>query len=204
MEHVRGRKLDQVSPLARTKVNVPDLADQIFEAYLQQILVDGFFHADPHPGNLFLTRDGRVALLDLGMVGRTTPRTQEKLLSLLLAIGEGEGDRAAEVAISIAEVSQHADRSAFQRAVADIVSEQENATVERIAVGRVAVSVTRSAGQYGIRLPAEFTLLGKTLLNLDHAGRILDPDCRLRSTPLWNASPTTSSSYECGLSTKVA
>jgi predicted unusual protein kinase regulating ubiquinone biosynthesis (AarF/ABC1/UbiB family) len=176
MEHVAGRKLSELSPLVRMEVEVPELAEEIFEAYLQQILVDGFFHADPHPGNLFLTSDGCIALLDLGMVGRTTPRTQEKLISLLLAISEGQGDKAAEVAISMAEVSPDADRHAFQRAVAEVVSAHQEATVDGIAVGRVVVSVTRSGGQHGVRLPAEFTLLGKTLLHLDHVGKILDPD----------------------------
>ena len=176
MEHVEGRKLSALSPLARTEMNIPELAEQLFEAYLHQILVEGFFHADPHPGNLFLTRDGRVALLDLGMVGRTTPRTQENLISLLLAVSEGQGDRAAELAISMAEVSPTADRHAFERAVASVVTTHQNATVERMAVGRVMVDMTSAAGRHGVRLPAELTLLGKTLLNLDQVARILDPE----------------------------
>ena len=70
----------------------------LFRAYLKQILVDGMFHADPHPGNVLLTIDHRIALLDLGMVGHTTPTMQENLLKLLLAISEGESDEAVDVA----------------------------------------------------------------------------------------------------------
>jgi predicted unusual protein kinase regulating ubiquinone biosynthesis (AarF/ABC1/UbiB family) len=138
--------------------------------------VDGFFHADPHPGNLYVTPDHRIALLDLGMVGRTTPRLQEKLLTLLLAIGDGQGDRAAEVAASLGEVAPDADLHAFTRAVADLVAQHRTMTVEQIEIGRVVVSTSAAAGRYGVRMPAELTLLGKTLLHLDQVARTLHPE----------------------------
>src|SRR2546428_272837 len=80
-----------------------ELADALFAAYLQQIFVDGFFHADPHPGNLLVTRDGRLAMLDLGMVAHLTPRFQDLLLQLLTAIAEGRGDEAAKHAVRLGE-----------------------------------------------------------------------------------------------------
>jgi predicted unusual protein kinase regulating ubiquinone biosynthesis (AarF/ABC1/UbiB family) len=175
MEYVSGRKLSELSPLTRMEMEGPELAEQLFEAYLQQILVDGFFHADPHPGNLYVTSDHRIALLDLGMVGRTTPRLQEKLLALLLAIGDGQGDRAAEVAASLGEVAPDADLYAFSRAVADLVAQHRTTTMEQIEIGRVVVSTSAAAGRYGVRMPAELTLLGKTLLHLDQVARTLHP-----------------------------
>src|SRR6185503_9264871 len=77
MEYVRGTKITKLSPLKRIDIDGAGLADELFRAYLRQVLVDGLFHADPHPGNVFLTDDGGIALLDLGMVGRTTPGMQE-------------------------------------------------------------------------------------------------------------------------------
>ena len=176
MEYVTGRKLSDLSPLTRMEMDGPELAQQLFEAYLHQILVDGFFHADPHPGNLYVTSDRRIALLDLGMVGRTTPRMQEKLLALLLAIGDGQGDRAAEVALSLGDVAPDADLSAFNRAVADLVATHRDSTVDQVEVGRVVVTTSATAGRYGVRMPAELTLLGKTLLHLDHVARTLHPE----------------------------
>ena len=176
MEYVSGRKVSELSPLTRMEMEGPELARQLFEAYLHQILVEGFFHADPHPGNLFLTPDRRIALVDLGMIGRTSPRMQEKLIALLLAIGEGQGERAAEVAASIGDVTPEADLHAFERAVADLVSAHRDATVDQIEVGRVVMSTTGIAGRCGVRMPAELTLLGKTLLHLDEVARILDSD----------------------------
>jgi predicted unusual protein kinase regulating ubiquinone biosynthesis (AarF/ABC1/UbiB family) len=175
MEYVSGRKLSDLSPLTRMEMDGPELAQQLFEAYLHQILVDGFFHADPHPGNLYVTSDRRVALLDLGMVGRTSPRMQEKLLALLLAIGDGQGDRAAEVALSLGDVAPDADLPAFNRAVADLVATHRDSKVDQIEVGRVVVSTSATAGRYGVRMPAELTLLGKTLLHLDQVARTLHP-----------------------------
>src|SRR5437763_17024297 len=86
MEYVPGTKITEMSPLARMEFDGEMLAEELFRAYLNQILVEGFFHADPHPGNVFLTPDHRIALLDLGMVGRIMPRLQEDFLQLLLAI----------------------------------------------------------------------------------------------------------------------
>ncbi|MDQ6912686.1 MAG: AarF/ABC1/UbiB kinase family protein, partial [Verrucomicrobiota bacterium] len=94
MEYVHGKKVTDLSPLARMEFDGDALADELFRAYLHQILVNGFFHADPHPGNVFLTDDYRIALIDLGMVGRVMPGLQEQLLQLLLAIAEGRGDDA--------------------------------------------------------------------------------------------------------------
>ena len=84
MDYVQGRKITSVGPLRRLEMNGAPLAEELFRAYLKQVLVDGMFHADPHPGNVFLTDDGHIALLDLGMVGYTTPGMQENLLKLLL------------------------------------------------------------------------------------------------------------------------
>lgn len=75
MEYVPGKKVTDMSPLARMGFDGEAPAKELFRAYLEQILVQGFFHADPHPGNVFITEDYKIALLDLGMVGRITSRT---------------------------------------------------------------------------------------------------------------------------------
>ena len=78
MDYIHGRKITDLDPLTRMDIDGAELAGQLFRAYLQQILVDGFFHADPHPGNVFLTDEGQIALLDLGMVARIAPGMQER------------------------------------------------------------------------------------------------------------------------------
>ena len=176
MELVAGSKLDEMSPLVRLEVDGAELADQLFEAYLSQILVDGLFHADPHPGNLLLTRDHRLALLDLGMVGHVAPVLQERLLKLLLAVSEGSGEDAASLLLDIGERLEHRDETRFRREVSDLVMRHRETSVEQIEVGRVVLEMARVAATSGVRVPPEMTLLGKALLNLDHVGRALAPD----------------------------
>jgi len=175
MEYIPGIKITEMSPIARMEFDGGALAEELFRAYLEQILVHGFFHADPHPGNVFLTDDYRIALLDLGMVGRIMPRLQEDLLQLLLAISEGRGEEAAQIAIKIGEKKDDFDGHEFMRKISEIVAVQQTATVAQMQVGRIVLEVTQAAAENGIRVPPELTMLGKTLLNLDQVGRALEP-----------------------------
>src|SRR5438477_8484142 len=175
MECVPAKKITEMSPLARMEFDGPALAEALFRAYLNQILVDGFFHADPHPGNVFIILDYRIALLDLGMVGRIMPRLQEDLLQLLIAISEGDGEDASQIAIKIGQPRREFDQTEFTRRISEIVAQQKTATIEEMQVGRLVWEVTRCAAESQIRVPPELTMLGKTLLNLDQVGRALAP-----------------------------
>jgi ubiquinone biosynthesis protein len=176
VDFIRGHKITKLNPVTRTEIDGEALAEQLFRAYLQQILVDGFVHADPHPGNVFLTEDNRIALLDLGMVARITPDTQESLLRLLISVSEGRADEAATVSIGLGQIRQGFDEPGFRRDVADLVAQNQDARVGQIQVGRIVLMLARMSGERGIRVPPELTMLGKTLLNLDQIGRTLDPD----------------------------
>src|SRR6185436_9546193 len=175
MDYIHGQKITSLSPLKRIDIDGDELARQLFRGYLRQILVHGFFHSDPHPGNVFLTDDGRIALLDLGMVGRISPGMQEKLLQLLLAISEGRGDEAANVLISMGEATEMFNEREFRRVVGDLVMVHQGAELAQMEVGIIMLEVLRGSGECGIRLPVELTMLGKTFLNLDQVGRTLDP-----------------------------
>ncbi len=175
MDYISGRKITKLSPLAKIDIDGYQLAQHLFQAYLHQILIDGFFHADPHPGNVFLTDDRRIALIDLGMVARVAPRPQENLIQLLLAISEGKGDDAADIVIKMGEAKAGFDEKTFRRAVADLVLENQNAQLENLDSGRVVLRIQQIAGEAGFRLPSEFTMIAKALLNLDQVVHTLDP-----------------------------
>ena len=175
MEYIPGKKITSLSQLRLLEIDGPGLAHELFHAYLKQILVDGLFHADPHPGNVFLTDDDRVALLDLGMVGRLTATFQDNLLRLLLAISEGRGDDAAEMAIRMGEPKPLFERSTFIRRVVDLVAENRDSDLTRLNAGQVALEITRVSAECWFRLPPEFTMIAKTLLNLDRSVFTLDP-----------------------------
>jgi ubiquinone biosynthesis protein len=179
MEFVRGRKITDLSPLGLMEIDGARLAEQLFRAYLQQILVDGVFHADPHPGNVFIVEgedeETRIALIDLGMVGHVTPGFQDNLLRLLLSIAEGRGEDTAEITIRMGEKKGGFDETDFQRRIADLVVRHTDASMNKIDAGAVVLEITRIAADCNFRLPAEFTMIAKTLLNLDRVVYTLSP-----------------------------
>ncbi len=200
MEYVSGRKITELTPLTRTEINGTVLAEELFRAYLSQIIVDGFFHADPHPGNLFLTNDHRIALLDVGMVGQISPQLQDQLLHLVRAIGEGRHEDVAALAIKIGEKRPKFDSNGFRNHIAVMITELHT---QHMDIGTAIMEFVRFSGDSGLRLPPELTLLGKTLLNLDIVARTLDPEFDpnasirsnlariIRSKILKSASPST-------------
>lgn len=175
MEFVSGRKISSLSPLARLDIDSEALCEELFRAYLKQVLVDGIFHADPHPGNIFLTDEGRIGLLDLGMVGHTAPQMQENLLKLLLAISDSDSDAVAELVIRISEKNDEFNAAEFRRKISQLVAQTRDKGLAQIRVGQSILEVTRNAAENGLYVPSELTLLGKTLMQLDEIGRILAP-----------------------------
>ena len=175
MEEVQGRKITALGPLDLLELKGAPLAEELFQAYLQQVLVDGLFHADPHPGNVFVTNDGRLALIDLGMVGHTAPTMQENLLKILLAVSEGNGEAVAEIAIRMSERLEEFAAPEFRRRITQLVALRRDQGLEQLNVGRSLLEVSSTAQANGLIVPSELVLLGKTMLQLDEVGRILDP-----------------------------
>jgi predicted unusual protein kinase regulating ubiquinone biosynthesis (AarF/ABC1/UbiB family) len=176
VEFVKGRKVTELPPIARTEMDGGRLAGQLFQAYLKQTLLDGFLHADPHPGNVLLTEDDKIALIDLGMVTRIESSMQERLLELLLAISSGRSDEAASIAIKIGALRGGFDEPSFRRRTAEVVTLNQDTSVSEMQIGKSVMLMTKAAGDTGLEVPSQLTMLGKTLLHLDEIGRALDPD----------------------------
>jgi len=175
MDFIQGRKITSLSPLVRLDLNGAPLAEELFRAYLKQIMVDGMFHADPHPGNVFLTDDGHIALIDLGMVGHITPTLQENLLRLLIAVSEGNTEQAADIIVQISRTGENFDQAKFCRRMGQIIAASQNQSLEQLNVGKSLLDMSKSAMDTDLFVPGELTLLGKTLLQLDEIGKIIDP-----------------------------
>src|ERR1051325_508439 len=143
MEYVPGKKITELSPLRLMELDGSGLARELFRAYLKQILVDGLVHADPHPGNVFLTDDVRIALIDLGMVTRLLPNFRDNFLRLLLSISEGRGEEAAETAIKMGEPKPNFNRAEFIARVAELVSENASANMSGLNSGQIALEITK-------------------------------------------------------------
>ena len=176
MDYIPGKKITELSPLRLMEIDGPGLARELFRAYLKQILLDGLVHADPHPGNVLLTDDDQIALLDLGMITRLLPGFRDNVLRLLLAISEGRGEEAAEVTVRMGEPKPRFDKTEFTKRIAELVAENADASLSRLNSGQVVLEITRISADCWFRLPGEFTMVAKALLNLDRSVFTLDPN----------------------------
>ena len=176
MTYVAGRSIGADRSRARTDLDYPALGEELLGAYLDQVLVHGFFHADPHPGNVLLTDDGRLALIDLGMVARLSPAAQEQLLRLLLAIADRDGVGAADALEQLSTKLDGYDSDELRERVSDLVLRFGDRSVGDMAAGRLLGELAVVASRAGLRPRSELTMLAKALLNLDEVARTLDPD----------------------------
>lgn len=182
MDYVSGTKVTALSRLARLDIDGAALANTLVRAYLKQIVIDGVFHADPHPGNVLLTPCGQLALIDLGMIGRIGPIIQERLFKLLLAVSDGRGDESAEAALGLCERLATHDERQFRQDIGVLVSRYAHESLGELQVGRVFMELHSICAAQGLRPPADLTMLGKTLLHLDQVARALDPTMDVNAT----------------------
>jgi ubiquinone biosynthesis protein len=176
MDYVPGRKVTDLGPLARLELDGATLADDLFGAYIKQVLVEGVFHADPHPGNVLVTDDGKLVLLDVGMVARVPPAYRDKLLKLLLALADARPDEVVRAARTMGQELPDYDGARFERSVARVVARASASSLGNLDVGAMVLQLIREAGEFGLRMDPELTMLGKAMLNLDRVATVLDPD----------------------------
>jgi len=175
MDYVDGRRVTDISPIGRTDLDGAGLADELVRAYIDQILVHGLVHADPHPGNVLLTDDGDLVLLDLGMVARLGHRVRRHMLDLTLAIAEQRADHAVEVLEAAGTPLADYDRSTLEAHIAELLSRHAGSSVATLDTGSVMLALSRACGNADLRPPAELAMVGKALLHLDEVTRCLDP-----------------------------
>ena len=177
MEMVTGEKVTRISDLRRIdpSESLGELAADLLRAYLDQMFVHGLIHADPHPGNVLLTCDGRLALLDLGMIAHVPPRLRDQLLKLLLAVVDGRGEQAAETFVHLSTRLDDFDEPSFSREMARLIAQYSSSRGTGHSEGRLLLDLTRVGTACGLRAPPELPLLGKTLLNLEAVSTALDP-----------------------------
>jgi predicted unusual protein kinase regulating ubiquinone biosynthesis (AarF/ABC1/UbiB family) len=176
MEFVKGKKISKLSPFSKLELDGKGLALELFRAYLDQILSDGFFHADPHPGNVFITEEKNLALIDLGMVARIDPEIRENLLRLLLFIVDGKGMDAARLSLKMSAKTDTANEEQYLTQIAGFLTSYQDEMIENIRVGKMILTLTKIAAANGIQVKSDLTLLGKTLLSLDEITKMLYPN----------------------------
>ncbi|QUY41506.1 AarF/ABC1/UbiB kinase family protein [Acaryochloris marina] len=147
----------------------------LFRAFLQQIYVDGFFHADPHPGNLYYLNDGRAAILDCGMVGRLDPNTQQILTEMLLAIVDLDAQRCSQLTLQLAKTRRAENLAQLESDFEALLRKYYNRNLAEINLGEVLYEVLQVARSNKLKLPGNVGLYVKALANLEGAARTFDP-----------------------------
>jgi ubiquinone biosynthesis protein len=151
------------------------LTTLIFRAFFQQYLVDGFFHADPHPGNLFYLNDGRLAILDCGMMGRLDPRTQTVLIEMVLAIIDLDAQRCSQLTLQLADATQPVDLFQLERDYERLLRKYGNLSLNSINASQAFYEILQAARRNYLRWPSNIGLFAKSLANLEGAGRQFYP-----------------------------
>ena len=161
MDWVDGVKATEIGGLRRTEAPLGELASALMRGYLDQVFVHGEIHADPHPGNLLVTRDSRIALLDLGMVAHVPPRRREQLLKLLFAAVDGRGEEVAAETIAMGTRLEDFEEERYLREVGQMVTRYAAQTDGAgRSEGRLVLDLTVLGSACGLRTPPELGLLG--------------------------------------------
>lgn len=174
MQFVDCEKITELAPGRLSKKEGRELAEVLFNSFLHQVLIHGAFHADPHPGNVALTKDNRIVLMDHGLVVRVPPKLKKQLIKLLLAICEADGDRAAEIAIASGIANEDFDQDLFRREISRVIAANVNQSVKQMEAGAALMQLQRAAGVHGLQLPREVILLGRSLMHLERVVSALD------------------------------
>jgi ubiquinone biosynthesis protein len=179
MERIEGIRIDDISGIDSLGIDRSELARRGVNVYFKMIFEDGFFHADPHPGNIFVMPDGRIGLMDFGIVGWLTRDMMENIASAFLAVLNRNFDRLIELYIELGLVADKIDIDTFKREFrADLVYLLEplyEATISEVNFPEYLEALTHLVIKHGLKVPSNLLLMNKTILILDNIGRQLDP-----------------------------
>ncbi|KDE97144.1 ABC-1 domain-containing protein [uncultured Mycobacterium sp.] len=179
LERIRGIKVSDLQALDAAGIDRPALAVRAARAVAKMIFEDGFFHADPHPGNLFIELDGRIGLIDFGMVGEIDQQLREKLGTLLIALARQNPRRVASTLADVSSVRGAIDLSALTTDLTPIIEPYEKEALGEIPVGTLIQDTLTVIRHYHLQLPRQLALLVKMLAMTEGLGVQLDPQFRL-------------------------
>jgi len=174
MEFVKGSKLKDIDV---RKLEAPEfLARQGFRSAVKQILEDGFFHADPHPGNLLIAEGPRLCLVDWGMVGRLSERDRYELMDLIRFVVESDGKGLMEALIKLSDAGESVDRRALERELLTVLDSYYAVPLKDLNLGQLLLDITTLLREYRLRLPADLVIMVKALITAEGTARKIYPE----------------------------
>jgi len=180
LERIEGVRIDDIEGITRLGLDRKRLAQIGVDAYFKMVLEDGFFHADPHAGNIFAMPDGRIGFMDFGIVGRVTPEMRETMANTFLALIHKDFDRLIEQYVELGLVPEHVDFEVFKREfkadLADFLEPLYGMELKDLNFAEYIDTVTRLAVKHKLKTPADLILINKAMLILENLGSELDPN----------------------------
>ena len=175
LERIRGVAFNRAEELDAKGVNRQEIARRGITCYYEQIFMYGFYHADPHPGNLFAMADGRVAFTDFGRCGELTDRARGLVADLLVAIIDKNGDAAVDVLVEVSTGSAYVDTAGLKRDVTTLINKYYDMRLHEVESVEMFTEVMSLVGKRGLTMSSEFALLLTTLATIQGLGTLIDP-----------------------------
>lgn len=179
LERIRGVKINNIAGLEALGLDRSVIAHRAARILLTMILRDGYFHADPHPGNVFVESDGTIGLIDFGMVGEVDRASQQNLMQLMLGITQQDASRLADTLLDLSITYEHADRNALRRDLQRVISRYWNRPMGDIRFGAFIADLVEILRWRHLRLSPDLALLLKTLAMGEGLGEEVDPTFNL-------------------------
>ena len=182
MERMHGTRISDVDALRRAGIDIPKLARDGVEIFFTQVFRDGFFHADMHPGNIFVAADGRYIGLDFGIMGTLDESDKNYLAQNFIAYFRRDYRRVALAHVEAGWVPENTRVDEFEAAVRAVCEPIFDKPLKEISFGKVLVRLFQTSRRFNMEIQPQLVLLQKTLLNVEGLGRQLDPDLDLWKT----------------------
>ncbi|MGI9056405.1 MAG: ABC1 kinase family protein [Pyrinomonadaceae bacterium] len=176
MEFIHGTKVTSLEELRARDVSPEKVNRLLIKTYLKQLLEDGFFHADPHPGNLLVMPDGRLAFFDFGMVGRITPKLQSKMIDAFFHVVAKDAEAIAQDLIDLNFLKPGADEQRIKEVVVRMFKLHLDLKLKDVKFKELTYDLADVMYDYPFRLPANFTYIMRALMTLEGIGIITDPE----------------------------
>ncbi len=176
MEYIPGTKINDLETLAEKDLNRTEIAENLQRAYLQMIIEDGVFHADPHPGNLAVTDEGRIIFYDFGMSGRVDDFIQDKIVDFYVAVANQDIDGILDALIEIGTLSPEADRQVMGEVMELAIQDVRGEDIEQYRVQQIVGQIEDSIYEFPFRLPKNLALVLRVATVVEGVCVTLDPD----------------------------
>ncbi len=176
MEYIRGIKIFDIDDTHDSRYDKKTISARGANMILKQIFEDGFFHGDPHPGNIFIAENNVIALIDFGLVGRVEKETMDNMANLLIAVIENNTNKIIKSLVKMEIVDSEMNTRELKIEIKEFIDRYYGMPLKELRIGLIIEEVLESMIRHQIKMPSDLILLSKSLITIEGVGKSLDPD----------------------------